>query len=268
MNARGLLTTLVVCSLALAVHGCAIAPWEQQERPVQGIPPPVIIVQKVREHVQPEEKAELTNSRASKLPKTLEPTLPRRQQLPAEPPSALRPKSEPTDRRWIDPDAESGHGREAAQEMTLQPGPPPADSLAAPASPAPEPAQEPAPEPAQADYVKEPILEAAPSEALEPSSPKPSAPEQAGESALLLQPSLAASAANPVAPSALRALPALLSIFSPEPISEKPATLFLPDTQRTGWFDEAFEHGRPEESKIPRLLREPLPPPSRSESEP
>jgi hypothetical protein len=257
MNARRLLTTLAVCSLAWAVRGCAIGPWEQQEETVNGIPPPVVTGERIRRHSQPEEKAELKNGRASPLPRTLE-----TKSLPKQPPpdQASRPGPQPNsaERRWNDPDAESGPRQETAQEPALQPRPAPSEPQPAPeppSSPAPETAQEqgPAPEPAQTAQVPEPVLEPAPPQAAEPPAPQPS-----------LEP-----ASEPVAaPSLLRALPATPDIFSPEPISERPTTLFLPDTRGTGWFAEAFEHGRPEEAKIPRLLREPSPPPLRSEEEP
>ena len=249
MNARRLLTTLVVCSLAWAVRGCAIGPWEQQEETVNGIPSPVVTGEKARRHSQPEGRAELKNGRASQLPRTLETkSLPKQQPAPD---LASRPGPQPNsaERRWIDPDADSAPRQETAQEPALQPGPAPSEPLPAPepvSSPAPEPAQEqgPAPEPTQTAQVPEPVLEPAPQPSLEPAS-------------------------EPVAaPPLLAALPATPDIFSPEPISEKPTTLFLPDTQGTGWFDEAFEHGRPEEAKIPRMLREPSPPPLRSEEEP
>jgi hypothetical protein len=215
---------------------------------VNGIPPPVVTGERARRPSQPEEKAELKNGRASPLPRTLE-----TKSLPKQPPpdQASRPGPQPTsaERRWIDPHSESGPRQETAQEPALQPRPAPSEPLPAPeplSSPAPEPAQEqgPAPEPAQTAQVPEPVLEPAPRPSLEPAS-------------------------EPVAaPSLLGSLPATPDIFSPEPISERPTTLFLPDAQGTGWFDEAFEHGRPEEAKIPRLLREPSPPPLRSEEKP
>jgi hypothetical protein len=215
---------------------------------VNGIPPPVVTGERARRPSQPEEKAELKNGRASPLPRTLE-----TKSLPKQPPpdQASRSGPQPTsaERRWIDPHSESGPRQETAQEPALQPRPAPSEPLPAPeplSSPAPEPAQEqgPAPEPAQTAQVPEPVLEPAPQPSLEPAS-------------------------EPVAaPSLLGSLPATPDIFSPEPISERPTTLFLPDAQGTGWFDEAFEHGRPEEAKIPRLLREPSPPPLRSEEEP
>ncbi len=265
MNARRLLTTLVVCSLAWAIRGCAIAPWEQQEKTVNGIPPPVKPGQKARQHSQPEEKAEATNSRTSQLPRTHETkSLPGHQPPPD---LASRPEPQPNsaDAPWIDPDAGSGQRQEAAQELTLQPGPAPSEPRPAPeprSSPAPEPAQEqgPAPEPAQAPQVPEPVLELP--------APQPLAPQQAQDTMSLPQPSLEPAPEPMAAPSVLAALPAMPDLFSPEPISERPTTLLLPDTEGAGWFDEAFEHGRPREAKIPRLLREPSPPPLRSGDEP
>lgn len=254
MDARRLLTTLLACSLAWAVRGCAIGPWEQQEKTVNGIPPPIVTGQKARQHSQLEEKAELKNARASKLPRPLETKSLPRQQPPPDLASRPEPQPRSADRRWIDPDAESGPRQEAAQELALQPRPAPSKPLSAPeplSSRALEPPQEQglAPEPVQTAQVPEPVPEPAPLQALEPPAPQPS-----------LEPV--------AAPSVLGARPATPDIFSPEPISEKPTPLFLPGTQGTEWFDEAFEHGRPEEAKMPRLLREPSPPPLRSEVEP
>jgi hypothetical protein len=273
MNARQLLTTLVVCSLAWAVRGCAVAPWEQQEKTLNGTPPPNKTGQKARQHSQPEEKAQLKNSRASQLPRALETKSLPRQQLP--PDLASRPELQPrfADRQRIDPDAGSGQRQEAAQELALQPRPAPSVPLLTPeprSSPAPEPAQEqgPAPEPAQAAQVPEAAQEPASSEALQPPAPQPLAPERAQDPKSPPQPSFAEPASEPVAaPSVLGAHLAMPDLFSPEPISERPTTLFLPDAQGAVWFDGAFEHGRPQEAKIPRLLREPSPPPLRSEEE-
>jgi len=263
MNSRGLVTTLLVCLLAWAVHGCAIVPWEPQEESEQTSSASPAPVQKAGRPPQPQKKAE--EKRAAELPKrpASEPVA-----SPPSPDLAPAPQPESDDRPWIDPDAEPRQGQDTAQGVTPEPKPAPTEPqpVAEPAQqqgPGPDPPS--APDQAQAAPAPEPIGQPEPPDASSP-SPSPPAAEPTGAAAAIPETSPVEAAPEPKP--APEAPPAPPNIFSPEPLSERPAAILPPDSPAGGWFDQAFEHWRPEDTKIPRLLREPSPPPLRSAGEP
>lgn len=263
MDPRRLVAMLLLCSLAWLVRGCAIAPWEPHEKSAQGGSPPAAITQKARQHSQPEATAQSKNVRARELPKSIESKPLLTQPPPPKVGSGARQQSSPAEKPWIDPDAEGRKGQEGVQELTLEPmaaaaEPPPAPEPQLLSAPEPAQEQEPAPEPARAARAPEPTVERAPSELSGPT----------GTTASPLDPNSGEPAPRGVlVPPALGTPLVLPDIFSPEPISERPVALSLPDTPPDGWFEEAFEHGQPRKTRVPRLLREPSPP-LRPEGEP
>jgi hypothetical protein len=278
MDPRRLVATLVLCSLAWVVRGCAIVPGEPQEKPVQGTPPPVANTPKTRPPSEAEQKAQSKSTRATELPKTLEPKPLPRQQPPPEIASAPRRQSSPPAGTWIGP----GLGSRPAQELTLEPRPAPAQPVPMRESGpllVPEPGQkhEPAPEsspvlpPIPAQAAQEPALmgEPAPPEALEPTSPQPPTLEATEETASLPNPSLVEPTPNlTVNRPADEAPPTTSDLFSPEPIATKPAIILSRDDQPNERFDEELEHRRSEITRIPRWLREPSPPLLLADGEP
>src|SRR5215213_8854269 len=100
MNSRGLVTTLVVCSLAWGVHGCAIAPWEPNEQSEQTSSAPPAAARKAVQLPPSNSKAE--GKRAAEAPKrpvSEPPPSPTSPELVAAP----TPRSTPDDRPWVDP---------------------------------------------------------------------------------------------------------------------------------------------------------------------
>src|SRR5688572_30501123 len=130
MDPRRLVATLVLCSLAWVVRGCAVAPWEAQEKSVQGTPPPVANTAKITPRSKPEEKAQPKSIRATEFPTTLEPKPLPRQHPPPEIASAPSRHSNPPERPRIDPDLKS----RPVQELTLEPRPAPARPVPVPES--------------------------------------------------------------------------------------------------------------------------------------
>jgi hypothetical protein len=278
MDPRRLVATLVLCSLAWVVRGCAVAPWEAQKQPEQGTPPPVANTAKIKPRSEPEERAQPKSIRATELPKTLEPKPLPRQQPPPEIASAPRRQPSPPERPRIDPDLKN----RPVQELTLEPRPAPAQPVpmresGPPSVPEPGQKQEPAPEslpaplPKPAQAAQEPALmgEPAPPEAPEPTSSQPPTLEPTEETASLPKPSLIEPIPDlTVTRSADEAPLTTSDLFSPEPIATKPAIILSRDDQPDERFDEELEHGRSEITRTPRWLREPSPPLLLADGEP
>jgi hypothetical protein len=263
MNPRRLVATLVLCTLAWVVRGCAIAPWEAQEKSVQGTSPPAANTPKTRPRSEAEQKAQSKSTRATALPKTLGPKPMPRQQPPPEIASAPSRQSSPPAGTWIDPDLKSGPTQETAQELTLEPRP-------APAQPVPmrESGSLPVPEPEQ---TLEPVPESlpAPPGAPEPTSRQPPTLEPTEETASLPKPSLIEPTPDLTVNRSADEAPLTTSdLFSPEPIATKPAIILSRDDQPDERFNEELEQERSEITRAPRWLREPSPPLVLSDTEP
>jgi hypothetical protein len=283
MNSRGLTITLVVCSLAWAVRGCAIVPWETEETTPRPPPPVNAAAQKAERQSHPRQKANSGNIAAKEVAGQAEAELRPREQPPPEHGPGPSLQANPTSRPWVSPDATSGRGQETRPEQTLEPrletGPDRADHLPAP-EPAPrsvpEPVEEPklSPEslpqppsqPEQAERTQEPAPEPAPSGP--PATTSPTTPEPGGETASIPEPSLLDPTwGSRITPPALEAAAAPPSILSPEPIAKTPPIILPRDHSSGDWFDEVFGQWRPGETRVPRLLREPAPPLSLSKGE-
>jgi hypothetical protein len=287
LNSRGLTIILLVCSLAWAVRGCAIVPWETKETTPLSPPPPNAAAQKTERQSHPNQKVNSGNIAAKEVAGRSEAELRQREQPPPEHGLGPRLQSSPTSRPWVSPDATSGRGQETRPEQALEPrletGPDRADHLPAP-EPAPRSASEPIEEPklspeslplplllppsepAQAARTQEPVPEPVPSGA--PATASPTTPEPRGETASIPEPSaLEPTSESKAAAPAREAAPAPPSIFSPEPIAQTPPILLPLGHSSDDWFDEVFGQWRPSETRVPRLLREPAPPLSLSKGE-
>jgi hypothetical protein len=283
LNSRGLTITLVVCSLAWAVHGCAIVPWETNETTSRPPPPPNVSAQRAKQQPHPKQKVNSGNITEKEVAGQAGAELRPRQQPPPEHGPGPSLQSSPISRPWVNPDATSGRGQETRPEQRLEPrletepdraahlpapepapwsGPEPVEESKLPAESVPQPPSE----PAQAERTREPVAEPVPSGP--PATASPMTPEPGGETASIPEPNLLEPTwESRVTPPALEAAPAPPSIFSPEPIAQTPPILLPRGHSSDDWFDEVFGQWRPGETRVPRLLREPAPPLSLSKGE-
>lgn len=275
MNSRGLTITLLVCSLAWAVRGCAIVPWEPRETMPRPPPSPNVTAQKAEQSSHPKQKVASGNTTAKgvQVPSGAKPML---QQPSPEPGPEPKVQSSPTSRPSLNPDATGGWDQETRPVQTPEPkletGPDRAEHQRAPepapgsvpepvAEPklSPEPLPELASEPAQAPRTLQPVQEPTTSGA--PATTSPTTPDPAGETASIPEPSsLESTLESRTSPLALEAPLIPPSIFSPKPIAQTPQIILPRANSSDHRFDEVFGFGRPSEMRIPRLLREPAPP--------